>query len=204
MTASTLIDLKSLARAYEISPALALGLGAGVYFEYFRRPQPAPTRSITGLNRVMDTALAARLSQFHTAPRKAARAALHENALWFNLDRQPTTALLGMEMLAEELVYYDTLPDWRVSFQAMARAILDGDALYRRAYASFLQEMSRYLETQTVTTELLEIADEWSQFAMYLEQSAVSERALSFEQASRLVRRLAFREEHFWGKVLDL
>lgn len=183
---------------------MALGLGAGVYFEYYRRPSPAPTRFITGLNRATAETLAQRMRQYATAPQAALRAALHENALWFNLDRQPTTALLGMEMLAEELVYYDTFPDWRVSFQAMARAVLDSGALHRHTYVSFLQESSHFIAAQEFATELQEIADGWVQFGTYLDECAASVSAPSFEQASRLVRRLAFREEHFWGKVLDL
>ncbi len=197
-------DLEQLAHAYKLSPALALGLGAGVYFEYYRRPSPRPTRFITGLNRATAQTLAQRAAQYSTAPQAALRAALHENALWFNLDRQPTTALLGMEMLAEELVYYDTYPDWRVSFRAMARAVLDTDALHRRTYASFLQASARFIPAHEVTIELQEIADDWIHFGTYLDECAASANAPSFEQASRLVRRLAFREEHFWGKVLDL
>lgn len=198
-----MFDLATLASAHNVSPALALGLGAGVYFEYYRRPQPAPTRFITGLHRATASTLAQRLPHYERAPQETLRAALHENALWFNLDRQPTTALLGMEMLAEELVYFDSYPDWRISFQAMARAIFDGDALFRRKYAAFLDEISPFIVTRTAAAELHEICDEWLQCAACLNDSA-SGHTPSFESASRLVRRLAFREEHFWGKVLDL
>lgn len=182
---------------------MALGLGAGVYFEYYRRPTPEPTRFITGLNRATGALLAQRIEHYASAPEAAVRAALHENALWFNLDRQPTTALLGMEMLAEELIYYDTVPDWRISFQAMARVILETGALYRRTFITFLNEVAHLVVMHGVASELQEIADEWTRFGTYLEECAERANASSFEQASRMVRRLAFREEHFWGKVLD-
>ena len=195
--------LNALAAAHDISPAMALGLGAGVYFEYYRRPQP-PTRFITGLNRACETTLRQRLPIYHQTPHTALRDALRENALWFNLDRQPTTALLGIEMLAEELVYYDKLADWRECFHGIAREIVDTHALYRRTYCAFLQDIAREIDTAAVATELGEIADEWQAFAMYLKECAAPDSTPSFERAGRLVRRIAFREEHFWGKVLDL
>jgi hypothetical protein len=204
VTIATAFDLAALARRYQLAPALALGLGAGLYFEYYRRAQPAPTRFITGLNRALESSLAARHAQYIHAPRDAARAALRENALWFNLDRQPATALLGLEMLAEELVYYDTQSDWRVCLRAMAGAIDDHEALYRGVYILFLQEIARLLDIQPLIIELQEIAAEWTQFAAYLNACAVSENVPDFEKAGRLARRLAFREEHFWGKALDL
>ncbi len=183
---------------------MGLGLGAGVYFEYYRRPTPAPTRFITGLNRVVQATLAQRAPQYAATPKDAVRAALHENALWFNLDRQPTTALLGMELWAEELAYYDALPDWRVSLQAMARTILDSGALYRRSYLEFLQTSAPLVPTRAAQQELSEIVNEWMQLAICLQDCAASAAAPALETPSRLVRRLAFREEHFWGKVLEL
>lgn len=182
---------------------MALGLGAGVYFEYYRRPTPEPTRFITGLNRATEAVLVKRMEHYASAPEAAVRAALHENALWFNLDRQPTTALLGMEMLAEELIYYDTVPDWRIAFHGMARVILETGALYRRTFVSFLNEVAHFVVGDDAVSELQEIAGEWTRFGTYLEECAGPTSVPSFEQASRMVRRLAFREEHFWGKVLD-
>lgn len=196
-------ELVSCAQSHNLSAAMGLGLGAGVYFEYYRRPSPAPTRFITGLHRAAPTTLTQRAPQYAAAPEQTVRAALRENALWFNLDRQPTAALLGMELWAEELAFYDALPDWRVSLQAMARTILDSDALYRRIYLEFLQTCAPFVPTSAAQTELSEIVNEWLQLANCLQDCAASA-APALETPSRLVRRLAFREEHFWGKVLDV
>lgn|GEM_PF-2852260 len=196
--------LDRAARDHALSPALTLGLSAGVYFEYFRRPQPSPTRLITGLQRSFPESLRQNFVEYEQAPEATLRAALRANAMWFIYDRQPTTALLGIEMLAEELIYYDTVADWRVCWQAMAREIFSTRALFRRDYGAFLQEISKYFNTQALASEVNEIAEEWERFAAYLETSAAPQGDPSFETASRLVRRIAFREEHFWGKVLDL
>ena len=197
-------DLDALAHAHQLSHAMALGLSAGLYFEYYRRPRPQPTRFITGLNRAAESFLQQRLAQYSTAPYDAVRAALRDNALWFNLDRLPTTALLGMEMLAEELVYYDTLADWRECFRAMSQQISDTRALYRRTYCDFLQEIANVTDTAAVVSELSEIANDWERFAAHLAACAAPDAAPGFEQAGRLVRRIAFREEHFWGQILAL
>lgn len=196
--------LDRVARGHGLSPALTLGLGAGVYFEYYRRPQSSPTRFITGLHRSFPESLRQNFVEYEQAPEATLRAALRANAMWFIYDRQPTTALLGIEMLAEELVYYDAVADWRVCWQAMAREIFGTRALFRRDYGAFLQEISNLVNTQALVSELNEIAEEWEGFAAYLETSAAPQGEPSFETASRLVRRIAFREEHFWGKVLDL
>jgi hypothetical protein len=196
--------LDRVAQSHRLSSAMTLGLSAGIYFEYYRRPQPSPTRFITGLQRSFPESLRQNFVKYEAAPEATLRTALRENAMWFIYDRQPTTALLGIEMLAEELVYYDTVADWRVCWQAMARQIFSTRALFRRDYGAFLQEISNLIHTQALASELNEIAEEWERFAAYLEANAAPRGDPSFETASRLVRRIAFREEHFWGKVLDL
>lgn len=187
----------------DLSVPLRFGLGAGLYFEYFRRPRESPSRFVVGLNRHLDAQLAARIAEYQNGDARAAvRAALHENARLFNLDRAPTTALMGMEMLAEQLADFADIPDWQTCLRDMREEITTTGSCYRRTYGLFLQEVQSSVEIQELGCELADIADEWDALA------AQFTRALhdwgELEQAGRLLRRLAFREEHFWGKVLDL
>lgn len=196
----TFPDLQALALEYSVVPALALGLGAGLYFEYFRRHRISPTHFVAALHRDLEKNLAARYALFVRDPRAACRDALRQNALWFNLDRAPTTALLGMEMLAEELPHYETIADWRSSLNNMAQTIRETDALYRFTYAEFLDEIAPQVpRAPFLAQQLREIAGEWSSFAEQLPSAVLP---MQLERASRLLRRIAFREEHFWGIVL--
>ena len=86
-------DLETIAHNHSISPALALGLGAGLYFEYLRRSEPSPTHSIAGLDRDIQNKLVRRLASYRDHPKKCLRDSLRETALLFNLDRAPTTVL---------------------------------------------------------------------------------------------------------------
>lgn len=194
-------DLKTVAQKHALSPALALGLGAGIYFEYFCRSQPSPTRFIAGTYREMEPTLVMRLNAYQADPRKSVREALRENALRFNLDGAPTTALLGMEMLAEELPHFDEIVDGRACLGSMAETIVMNRALYRRTYAEFLNEIApEIFHAGTLASELVGIATEWETLAGLLLKAAGGS---ELERASSLVRRLAFREEHFWGTMLD-
>lgn len=196
--------LETAAAQAQLTPALALGLGAGVYFEYFRRPSGSPTHWIGGLRPGWRTTLDARLVQFRRAPTNALRAALRENALWFNLDRAPTTALLGLEMFAEELDHFNLYGDWVACLRDIGAAISTQDALFRRRYCGFLNEITYCLNwAAAAEQELAAIADEWDALAQWLLDTANAGEASSLERASRLTRRLAFREEHFWGSILD-
>lgn len=186
-----------------LSVPLAFGLGAGLYFEYFTRAHETPSRFFIGFNRNCLERFNARRETFqHGAARQIVREALRENALQFNLDRAPTTALMGMEMLAEQLADFSTIPDWKICLREMRAEITGTDSCYRRTYLQFLHEVSTHLATQSLCAELDEIADEWDALAAQL-TSALQD-ATQLESAARKLRRIAFREEHFWGKVLDL
>lgn len=204
VTPSSRADLEALAARRALSPALALGLGAGLYFEYFRRPAPAPTRFLSGLHRDLEAELVSILDAFHSDPSAAVCCALEANALRFNLDGAPTTGLLGLEMLAEELFSFDDLPDAPLSLASMAQTIHESDALFRRTYVAFLNAA---LATQPRLTPLASglapIATEWDALAAALTQCALSPAPGLLERAGHLARRLALREEHFWGQVLD-
>ncbi len=199
------IDLESLVSDTDekFSIPLRFGLGAGLYFEYFRRPNDLPSHFIIGFNRHLNTNLTARSAQYQNGnARDAIRDALRENALLFNLDRAPTTALMGMEMLAEHLADFQMIPDWQTCLRDMHVEITATDSCYRRIYLSFLQEIQTLVDATNLITELSEIADEWDALASQI--TLARNDSAQLERASRLLRRIAFREEHFWGQVLDL
>lgn len=196
-------DLTITAQRYRMSAAMTLGLGAGVYFEYFRQLHGSPTRFISGLHRELEKTLVRRADIFADDPRSALRDALRENALWFILDRAPTNGLLGMEMLAEELPHLAALADRRECVTQMARTIQTSHALYRETYATFLERCSSYFPgAANLAPALHEIAGEWHEFSIELTVAAQDPSRL--EPAGRRLRRLALREEHFWGSVLEL
>lgn len=187
----------------ELSVPLKFGLGAGLYFQYLHRPHESPSRRISGLNRNLASSLAPRLILYGADNRGTViREALQENALLFNLDRAPTTALMGIEMLAEHLTDFSSLPDWQSCLSEMHTEIVATDALYRRTYLQFLQEIGAHIDTAALCGELSEIADEWDAFAAQL--LVTLRETAQLERTGRMLRRLAFREEHFWGNVLEV
>lgn len=186
-----------------LSLPLRFGLGAGLYFEYFRRLHGSPSHFAIGFNRNLDKQLAERAECYKNGKaRQVAREAIAENALLFNLDRAPTTALMGMEMFAEQLAEYDAIPDWRSCISDFRREIVETGSCYRRVYLQFLLEVQALVGTERLCAELTEIANEWNGLAEELKFAL--EDTSRLERASRLLRRLAFREEHFWGNALDL
>lgn len=203
IAATQSLALEELAQKYALPLAQVVGLGAGLYFEYFRRPAASPTHFITGLDRSLENTLATRERALESDYAETIHNALCENAYKFNLDRAPTIALMGMELLAEELPQFERIEDWRICVSGMAHTILETRALYRLTYVDFLKESAPYFApAQSLADQLSDIADEWNSFAQRLLQTAHDSAQL--ERASRMLRRLAFREEHFWGKVLDL
>jgi hypothetical protein len=126
---------------------------------------------------------------------------MHENALLFSLDRQPTAGLLGMEMLAEHLPDFRDVADFQACLARMAQCIGSTGALHRRLYLKFLQEIGGTLDTRAYRRELGEIAEEWDLLQWTLDQAAKD--ATQLERAGRVLRRLAMREEHFWGSMLN-
>lgn len=198
------VDLAALFEAFTptLSIPLCFGLGAGLYFEYIQRPNASPSRFIIGINRNLKAALESRASAFSSDTERILRAALRENALLFNLDRAPTTALLGMEMLAEQLADFQKIPDWQICLREMRAEIAQTGSCYRRIYLMFLREIQPFGYTIELCSELSEIADEWDGFAAQLAETLND--AFQLERASRMLRKIAFREEHFWGKVMEL
>ncbi|MBI5302158.1 MAG: BtrH N-terminal domain-containing protein [Chloroflexi bacterium] len=140
----------------------------------------------------------------------ATRAALRDNARAMNLDRAPHLAIMGMETLAEDFENWADAPDWewcaRFGYQIIEKRGTGGGA-FRKLYAAYLREAEARddaLRAARLAETMAELADEWTAFAAVLKRvSEEKERAL-FADASRAIRRLALREEHFWGRVMDL
>ncbi len=88
--------------------------------------------------------------------------------------------------------------------------------MFRKMYAQYLREvedaatfagaeafMAPLREAKLAET-MEEIAGEWAGLAGILQQIAAERNAALFKAASRAMRRLAMREENFWGRVLNV
>jgi hypothetical protein len=135
--------------------------------------------------------------------------ALRDNALGMNLDRAPHQAIMGMELLAEDFENWGDAPDWRWCAKFGYQIIEvrgTGGGLFRKMYAQFLREadeLDERLRAAKLAETMDSIANEWSEFARLLQRIAAEQDRAAFADASRAIRRLAMREENFWGKVLD-
>jgi hypothetical protein len=141
--------------------------------------------------------------------RDAIRAALRDNALGMNLDRAPHFAVMGMETLAEDFENWSDYSDWdacaRFGYQNI-EVRGTGGGFFRKMHAQFLREaeaLDGALRAARLAETMEDIAREWSAFAQLLKRIADEKNAALFSDASRAMRRLAMREENFWGKVLD-
>lgn len=132
----------------------------------------------------------------------AIRAALRDNARGMVLDRAPHQGIMGMETLAEDFENWGDANDWVVCALIAYQNIEvrgTGGGFFRKMYAQFLREAQMVEFAQTLD----EIANGWSTFAQLLKHIAGKKDRMGFAEASRTIRRLALREENFWGKVLD-
>jgi hypothetical protein len=188
--------------ARDLSSPMLFGLGAGLSFEYIARPHDSPSHFVIGFNRNIERKLASRVHRYQTGDRRqVVIEALGENARWFNLDRSPNAALMGMEMLAEHLTDFESVPDWRACLAGMSREIASTKSLYRRLYLRFLEEIAEQLDTALVRQTMSEIALEWDALGHHLAGAMTD--ASELERCASALRRLAFREEHFWGMILE-
>lgn len=162
--------------------------------------------------------LAIKLTQDPVPLADAVVSALRDNALGMNLDRAPHQAIMGMELLAEDFENWGDAPDWRWCAKFGYQIIEvrgTGGGFFRKMYAEFLREVedpaqfawAEALDERLRAAKLAEtmdsIANEWSEFARLLQRIAAEQDRTAFADASRAIRRLAMREETFWGKVLD-
>lgn len=135
--------------------------------------------------------------------------ALRANALGMVIDRAPHTGVMGMETLAEDFQNWNKSADWefcaRFGYQNIdVRGT--GGGFFRKMYAQFLRQAeapSEIVRVGKFADQMTAIANEWSQFGGLLKRIADEKNAALFTEASNAVRRLAMREENFWGQVLD-
>ncbi len=188
----------------KLSDAMILGLGAGVYFEYMSRPSSSPTRRISGLNRALEQELELALRRFQKGPPAAIAAALRINALAMDLDRSHYTAIMGMELLAEDFENWLQAPDVKECAARAAAEIETTESLYRGCYVRFLEEASGwYPAAGRLAPALQEISSGWDALALLLRGIAREDAGASFGRASSVLRRLALLEENYWGGILD-
>jgi hypothetical protein len=162
--------------------------------------------------------LAVRPTRRRASATDAVIAALRDNALAMDLDRAPHQGVMGMEMLAEDFENWADAPDWGLCAKFGYQNVEvrgTGGGFFRKMYAQFLREVEdpakfawvetmeeRWRAAQLAET-MEQIAEEWSTFGRLLQRIAAEQDRAAFADASRAMRRLAMREENFWGKVLD-
>ncbi len=140
----------------------------------------------------------------------AVRHALRANALGMNLDRAPHQGIMGMESVAEDLSRWGDLPDWEVCARFAYQNIEvrgTGGGMFRKMYAEYLQQvepLDQELQAAGLAALMSELADEWSALGSLFQRTAVEGGRSLFQDAGRAMRRLAAREEYFWGRVLKL
>ena len=139
----------------------------------------------------------------------AVRLALRDNALGMNLDRAPHQGIMGMETLAEDFENWGDTADWAVCAKFGYQNIQvrgTGGGFFRKMYAQFLHEaeaIDGQLRAARLADMMEEIANAWSEFGLLLKRIAEEQDPAAFAGASRAIRRLAMREENFWGQVLE-
>lgn len=187
------------------SEAFCFGLAVPLGFYYHSNDHRSPSRWIAGTRLDMAASL-----KRHTdaAPdldcATLVRTALRENALAMDLDRTHWEAIMGMELLAEDFEAWAARPDAAACARAAAEAIdaPPGGALWRGLYTRFARECAAWFAPAAEMAGMLDsVCDDWRALSATLRgESPPGER---FPAAGRQIRRLAMREEYFWGRVLD-
>ena len=145
----------------------------------------------------------------HVPVADAVIVALRDNALAMDLDRAPHQGVMGMETLAEDFGNWADAPDAALCAKFGYQNIEvrgTGGGFFRRMYAQFIREaetMDGRLGAVKLAETMEQIAEEWSAFGRLLQRIAAEQDRAAFGDASRAIRRLAMREENFWGRVLD-
>lgn len=185
----------ALAGTYDISPALAFGLGEGVNLYYRHQVDHLPHHLIHILPSTFGEKVAERLS----LPRPHAIAeALAGNAYGMMVCTGDWHGLDAIEKWGEELPFWQNTEGWEASVTAAADLIEQTDGLYRRAYCHFLDEVLPYYnEVASPRAFLNEIADDWLSIAGRLRAGD------ELERVGARVLRMAGRESRFWGMILD-
>jgi hypothetical protein len=112
-----------------------------------------------------------------------------------------------METLAEEFEDWAESADWvwcaRFTYQMIERRGTGG-GFFRKIYAAYLREAEELipaLQSAHLAEAMAEIAGEWTELAGLLKRISEEQDARGFAEAARRMKRLAGREESFWGRV---
>lgn len=200
-------DLQSIARSHRFSAtdAVLFGLAAPLDFIFFANPSQIPSRWFLGTHESIPANLTARLTPANALD-ESVREALLANAQTMAFDHAPNEAILGMEFLAEEIGGWGELSDAEPIAAGIRRTILTeprGGALGRGLYLEFLRDSEKNYAPAGELAHILEpVCGEWMRLADLMDSSyPVTDK---FALASLQVRRIASREEFFWGRVLEL
>ena len=200
-------DLQSIARSlhFTATDAVLFGLAAPLDFIFFANPSQIPSRWFLGTHESIAANLTARLTPANALD-ESVREALLANAQTMAFDHAPNEAILGMEFLAEEIGGWSELSDAEPIAVGIRRTILTeprGGALGRGLYLEFLRDSEKNYAPAGELAQILEpICSEWMRLAdLMIESYPVTDK---FARASLQVRRIASREEFFWGRVLEL
>ena len=86
----------------------------------------------------------------------------------------------------------------------MAETVDNTDSLHRRTFVKYLNQVAPQLgATLRFAQELNAIASDWDTFSANLRDTSKGTDIPNLEASSRRLRRLTFREEHFWGDILE-
>ncbi len=97
------------------------------------------------------------------------RDVLRANALAMDLDRSNYTAIMGMELLAEDFENWESASDGPACAEHGAREIEENESLHRGRYLRFLQEASAFdPATLSIVPVLAEVVAEWDILAQVL------------------------------------
>ncbi|MGB8648248.1 MAG: DUF4872 domain-containing protein [Anaerolineae bacterium] len=193
------------AQGITLSQEMVLGLGAGLYFEYISQPGRSPSRFFSGHNRRLERDLEQRLQDWRDGDKRGAiTGALRANALAMDLDRSHYTAIMGMELLAEDFETWERAADAQACALHAAEEIDRTESLYRRPYVRFLQQATAWQsDAAELVPVLADVASEWDVLGQILRGVANGDHDRSFAHASLVIRRIAMLEEHFWGEVIN-
>jgi len=139
----------------------------------------------------------------------AMRAAIIENA------RHMLKGDRGYGGIENMMEWADELPDWaeraedwvwcvRFAYQVIERRGTGG-GFFRRLYAQFLREVEERIPAASeahLADEMFGIARTWTDLAMRLKQISEEQDPATLEEVAPLARKLALREQHFYGHAL--
>jgi len=140
---------------------------------------------------------------------EAMRAAIVENAHQMLVGDRGRGGIESMLEWAEELPMWPAMAeDWvwcvRFAYQVIERRGTGG-GFFRKLYAGFLREVEAVIPAAAeahLADEMSEIAQTWSELAFLLKEVSEEQDPKLLERIAPQVRKLALREQHFYGRAL--